>query len=256
MDNQIRSAISKGMRTLCFTEHMDYEYPESPKHDRREGPEFWLDTESYLAGYREFKEKYEGKIELLFGVELGLQPHLVDWNTNYVNQHDFDYIIGSAHTIGRRDPYYPSFYEGRSEREAYEQYFIEAYEDIKLFDDFDSFGHLDYVVRYGPNKNRDYSYETYRELIDPILKLLMEKGIALEINTGGYRKGLGGPNPGRDVIMRYRELGGELITIGSDAHTAETLAADFASAEALLLECGFKNYAVFKGRKSVLYPLG
>ena len=255
MEDMIRTGIDRGLKIMCFTEHMDKDYPLPP--DAKDGdPGFFVDTEAYHKGYLAMKEKYAGKIDLLFVIELGLQPHIVDWNKNYVNQHDFDYIIGSAHTIDRRDPYFPEFYEGRSEREAYEQYFEEALRDILLFDDFDSFGHLDYIVRYGPNKNKCYSYKAYSDHIDPILRTLIEKGIALEVNAGGYRNGLGVPNPDKDVILRYKELGGELITVGSDAHTTENLAKNLDRIEDLLIECGFKNHVIYIGRKPVFYPLG
>lgn len=256
MENQIRSAISKGIKTLCFTEHMDYDYPSKPEKEVDGRPEFFLDTEAYRTRFLELKEKYAGKIELLFGVEVGLQPHIVDWNNNYVNRYDFEYVIGSAHTIDHLDPYYPSFYEGRSEREAYTRYFVQALENLELFDNIDTFGHFDYVVRYGPNKNKEYSYKEYSDLIDPILKILVEKGIALEINTKGYKAGLGEPNPGHDIIMRYKEFGGELVTVGSDAHVAADVGSYFSEAEELLLDCGFKYHAVFKERKPILYPLG
>ena len=253
MANQIEQAISLGLDTLCFTEHMDKDYPPSGKsHD----PEFMLDTDSYHEKYLEMKDRYAGKIRLLFGVELGLQPHLANWCADYVSRYDFDFIIGSVHTVGRMDPYYPSFYEGKSEREAYEQYFEEMLTDLNGFSDFDSLGHLDYVVRYGPNKNKYYSYKEYSDLIDPILQALIDKGIAIEANSGGYRKGLGEPNPCKDVLIRYRELGGELVTIGSDAHTTTSLCNDFPRLEALLQECGFRYHAVYIGRKPELHPLG
>ena len=255
MEDMIKTGIERGLKIMCFTEHMDKDYPPSPD-DKDGDPGFFVDTEAYHEGFLAMKEKYAGKIDLLFGIELGLQPHVVDWNKNYVNQHDFDYIIGSAHTIDRRDPYYPAFYEGRSEREAYEQYFEEALQDIQLFDDFDSFGHLDYIVRYGPNKNKCYSYKAYSDHIDPILRALIDKGIALEVNAGGYRNGLGVPNPDKDVILRYKELGGELITVGSDAHTTESLAKNLDRIEQMLIECGYKYYTIYIGRKPVSYPLG
>ena len=256
MENQIEQAVSLGLETLCFTEHMDKDYPLAPSRDKSAEPEFWLDTEKYRAKYLEMKEKYAGRIRLLFGVELGLQPHLSSWCADYVSGYDFDYIIGSVHTINRMDPYYPAFFEGRSEREAYEEYFDEALSDIQGFSNFDSLGHLDYVVRYGPNKNRDYSYRAFADHIDPILEAIIDKGIALEANSAGYRKGLGEPNPCKDVLVRYKELGGELITVGSDAHLTGSMCNDFARLEALLLECGFKYHAVFEGRKPTLYPLG
>ena len=256
MENQIKQAIALGLDTLCFTEHMDKDYPSDPSREISGKPEFWLDTDSYHDAYLEMKDKYKDRIRLLWGVELGLQPHLFEWCREYVSRYDFDFIIGSVHTIDRRDPYYPAFFEGRSEREAYEQYFEEMIEDINGFSDFDTLGHLDYVVRYGPNKNRDYSYEKYSDHIEPVLKLLIDKGIALEANSAGYRKGLGEPNPCKDVLLRYKELGGKLITIGSDAHTTSSMCNDFERLEALLLECGFRYHAVFEGRKPELYPLG
>ena len=219
-------------------------------------PEFTLDTDAYRAKYLELKEKYSGKIRLLFGVELGLQPHLAEWCADYVSRYDFDYIIGSVHTIGRMDPYYASFFEGRSERAAYEQFFEEALTDIKRFNDFDSLGHLDYVVRYGPNKNKEYSYKEYADLIDPILTKIIDRGIALEANSAGYRKGLGEPNPCKDVLKRYKELGGQLVTIGSDAHRCDSLCCDFPRLEALLRDCGFKYHTVYVGRTPELHPLG
>ncbi len=248
MEDLIKEAISRGLELLCFTEHYDKDYP-------REG-EFVLDTDSYRKKFLEMKEKYRDEITLLFGVELGLQPHLADWLYSYVNQNDFDFIIGSEHNPGNSDPYYPQYFEGRSEEEAYIQYFEETLKNIRLFSDFDAIGHMDYVVRYGPNKNRYYSYEKYRKYIDPILEEIVDRHIALEVNGGGYRHGLGEPNPCRDIIIRYKQMGGELITIGSDAHTPQSLCYEFPRIEALLLECGFKYHAIFKERKPVLYPLG
>lgn len=256
MEDMILEAISRGLDTLCFTEHMDKDYPVYPDRDPSLPVEFLLDTDSYRQGFLEMKEKYRDKIRLLWGVEIGLQPHLAEWNQNYVNQYPFDFIIGSEHNPENRDPYYPAFFEGRTEEEAYAKYFAETFENLELFNDFDAIGHMDYVVRYGPNKNRDYSYEKYSRYIDPILELILKKGIALEINSGGYRHGLGEPNPCKDIIVRYKQMGGKLITIGSDAHTPRSLCYDFERIEPLLRECGFTEYAVFEGRKPRFYPLG
>ncbi len=256
MEALIEEAIRHRLDILCFTEHMDMDYPSDPAKETDGRPEFLLDTDSYREGFLKMKEKYEGKITLLFGVELGLQPHLAAWSEDYAANHDFDFIIGSVHTIGHMDPYYPSFFEGRSEKEAYVSYFEEALLDIRSFSGFNTLGHLDYVVRYGPNRNRYFSYREYADYIDPILEHIIQKDIALEVNSAGYRKGLGGPNPCRDIILRYKEMGGELVTVGSDAHTLQSLCSDFGRVEELLLECGIKYHAVFIGRRPRLYPLG
>ena len=100
-------------------------------------------------------------------------------------------------------------------------YFESILENISAYDGFDVYGHIDYVVRYGPNKNREYSYGRYKDILDEILKKLISMGKGIELNTGGYHYGLGEPNPCTAVIRRYRELGGEIITIGADAHTPD-----------------------------------
>ena len=111
------------------------------------------------------------------------------------------------------------------------------------------YGHLDYVVRYGPEKDRGYCYETYSDLFDRILELLLEKGKGLELNTGGISDGMRDVHPCREVLRRYRQKGGEIITIGSDAHDPAEIAAHFHRAEEVLQECGFRYYTVFENRQ-------
>lgn len=100
------------------------------------------------------------------------------------------------------------------------------------------------------NKNRDYSYEKYHAILDAILRRIIELGKGIELNTGGYHYGLGQPNPCTEIIRRYRELGGEIITIGADAHTPDKIGYDFDKAAQVLHDCGFTYYNVFRGRKA------
>jgi histidinol-phosphatase (PHP family) len=115
--------------------------------------------------------------------------------------------------------------------------------------DFDVYGHIDYVVRYGPNKNRFYTYEKYSDVIDEILRTLIARGKGIELNTAGFKYGLGHPNPTEEILARYRELGGEILTIGSDAHAPEQIAYDFAKVTEILRQAGFRFYTVFTARK-------
>ena len=123
--------------------------------------------------------------------------------------------------------------------------------NLKKIDSFDSLGHLDYVVRYGAHQAEAYSYRKYAEEIDEILKHLISHGKGLEMNMAGMKYGLGFPNPHPDVIRRYKELGGEIVTIGADAHRPEHVAFDYEQAGEILISCGFSYYAEFKGRKPV-----
>ena len=87
-----------------------------------------------------------------------------------------------------------------------------------------------------------------KDILDKILETLIDKEKGIEINTGGLAKGLKEANPCMGILKRYRELGGEIITVGSDAHDTLRIADRFDRAAEMLLECGFKYYTVFEKR--------
>lgn len=244
MKDMITKAISLGMSHLCFTEHLDLDYP------YREGEmlNFHLDTDTYRNEFLAQKKKYENNLTLLWGVELGLQKHILPKLHDYVQTHPFDFIIASSHLCNGGDPYYPDFFDGRKEDDVYEEYFSSILENVKNFSDYDVYGHLDYIVRYGPNKDARYSYEKYRDIFDSILKNIIEHGKGIELNTGGIKYGLKDLHPATSILKRYKELGGEILTIGSDAHTPENLLHHFSRAKAVLEECDFKYYTIFQAR--------
>ena len=105
------------------------------------------------------------------------------------------------------------------------------------------------------NKNHEYSYGRYKDILDEILKKLISMNKGIELNAGGYHYGLGEPNPCIDVIRRYRELGGEIITVGADAHTPDKIAWEFAKTANVLNDCGFRYYTIFKNRSPEFLPL-
>lgn len=245
IEEMVLKGISLGLTTMCFTEHMDMDYVYENPDD---AGMFELNTDSYLYDLARIKEKYAAQIRLLFGVELGIQPHLRRELAVYAKAYDFDFIIASSHLCNRKDPYYPSFYEGRSDEEAYREYFLSILDNLKAFSNFDVYGHLDYVVRYGKTKDAGYGFEKYRDILDPILETLLEKEKGLELNTGALRHQLRDFNPCADILKRYRQLGGEIVTIGSDAHTPEYIASGFEQAAEVLTACGFRYYATFEKR--------
>ena len=248
MEAMIQEGIRLGLPGICFTEHMDLDFP-------GDKPVFLVDLPAYKKTFLSLKEKYKHQIQLFYGLELGLQPHLAKELPLLAASDSFDFLIGSAHIIDRLDPYCPEYFQGRSEQESYLRYFQMLLENLKTFSCFDTCGHIDYVVRYGPAKNKNYSYQAYREILDEILKVLIEKGIGLECNTAGFKYGLGHPNPTEDILLRYHELGGEILTLGSDGHAPKHLAYDFEKAGNLLKACGFRYYTIFKNRKPEFHKL-
>ncbi len=245
--SQIEMSIALGMARICITDHHDMDVV-SPC-------DFHLDLPAYFPAMEKLRAAYQDRIRIEIGIELGLQNHIAPKLLQTSRQYPFDYIIGSCHFIDGFDPYFPEFFHGKTEAQAYRRFFEVTLSRVQTLDCFDSLGHLDYVVRYGPNKNRHYRYEDYRELIDAILLTLIRKGKALECNTGGFHYGLGHPNPCEEILRRYRELGGELLTVGSDAHTPERIGYDFQRARDLLKACGFSCYTVYHRRKPEFLPL-
>ena len=254
MEKVIEKALEKNLPAICITEHMDMDYIVC---EMDPAGKFEVDTDEYQDELMLFREKYAGIIDIYFGVELGLQPHIVQRNAEYIKKYPFDFVIGSNHLCHGQDPYYSSFYEGRRESEAFQEFFESTLENIQLFDDFDVLGHLDYIVRYAPTQNKNYSYSDYSDVIDEILKTLIAKGKGLDINTKALysEPSLGDLNPAKDIIARYHELGGEIITFGSDAHKSECVGLGFETAVEMVKVCGFTRYAQFVQRKPTFYDL-
>lgn len=241
----IQKAIQTGMTYFYLTDHHDIDFPS----EAAGGLDFQLDTSAYLTKLSELKQLYQNQIEIRTGVELGLMNHIADQLDAYVKTYPFDFIIGSSHLVRGMDPYYPDYFKDRSQKSAYLEYFESIYENIKVFQNFDVYGHLDYVVRYGPTKNADWQFQDYSDIFEAILSTLIQNGKGIEINTAGLYKGLGYPHPHKDILTMYKELGGEIITIGSDAHTTEYFGYGFHLAEQLLVSCGFRYYTLFQNRK-------
>lgn len=241
-ETMILSAIEKKLGGICFTDHLDIDYPDEPEL-------FLLDLPNYTSSITTLQDKYANHFPIRLGIELGLQPHLAKLHEDILSQYPFDFVIGSSHVVHGFDPYYPKFYEGRDEKRCYREYFESILENIQIFDNFDVYGHIDYVVRYGPTKNTNYKWNEYQDIIDEILRLLIKKGKGIEINTGGFKYGLGHPNPTEEILSRYHELGGEIITLGADAHAPEYVGYDFEKVPAILKAAGFEYFTIFHKRK-------
>lgn len=251
-------AVRKGLKTICFTDHFD-------KDDLEWGEEGIFDVDAYFVEMQKLQEEYAGKLNIRIGIELGLRTYLKDYYEELTKKYPFDFVIGSVHNVPYKkdaegnilytDPAAEKLFADRTDKEAYHLMMETTLENVRTSDCFQTLGHLDYVVRYGKSREKEYSYTDYADIIDEILKLLIEKEKGLEVNSAGLKYGLPFAHPHPDVLKRYHELGGEIITIGADAHKPEHIAYDFAKAEEILKSCGFKYYTEFFEQKPVFKQL-
>lgn len=244
MEEMILSAIAKGLTSICITEHMDHLFPE-------QYGSFQVDTEACFQEYLRLKAKYGRQIEVLFGLELGMQPGTETYYRELSKQYPFDFLIASQHLTERQDPYYAEFWNGRSAEDGLRSYYQEMLANLRQMPDeaFDTLGHLDYIVRYANKHIPDFITPDCSDLTDEILRTLIAGNKCLEVNTAGLKYGLEHPNPHEDILRRYLELGGTRITIGSDAHRPEHIAYDFDAAASILKELGFTEYTIFRQRR-------
>lgn len=275
MEQMVKQAIRTGLRGITFTDHMDYNFPlEYSKDSTPDCSPFTFDLEQYLTQLHQLEQTYGSEVQLYRGVEIGLKPDAVEKNIELSRDKRLDYIIGSIHLVDDMDPYFPQYWESFGEKNGITAYFETALQNVQhtysasaffhsdersssgkndTFVLIDTFGHLDYIVRYAPSGYRFYSYRMYADLIDEILRVIVDRGISLEVNTSGYKNGGAMPNPNEDIIRRYRELGGERITFGSDAHTADLVAGRFPDAEKIVRNAGFDHYTTFIGHKPTFH---
>lgn len=242
MTDMIEKAISLGLKEIMFTDHMDIDFPDK-------NMPFNLFYPDYSDAVNFYKVMYMKKIDVLIGVEMGLQNHIVRDARMFTEYNPFDFVIGSTHVIDKIDVSDPKFFEGKTKKEAYTKYFENVFENAKAHDCYNVYGHIDYVNRYAPYEDKNISYSDYREIIDEILKVLVDKGKGLDINTSGFRYGEGRPYPQYEILKRFKELGGEIITVGSDAHSPEYIADHFDDAYRMIKEAGFKAISSFRDKK-------
>lgn len=244
MEDVIKRAINIGVRHITFTDHMEFK-----------GDKFSIDFEDYISKIQEYKEKYKKDIELLTGIEVGYQKQAKEEISKILTSYPFDFILCSNHTIDEVSVSDPNFFKGYSKKEAYTKYFQSIIETTNNFKDYDTYGHLDYIIRYGVYNDNSLIYDDFTDVIDELLLNIISSGKGIELNTSGYRYGLDAIHPNINIVKRYKELGGEIITIGSDSHRSLDVCKDFDKAYNMLSYLGFKYVCLYKERIPNFIPI-
>lgn len=252
----VNSAIGKGLAGVCFTDHCDFFVPPMKAQHEEYVPEVF-DVEARNAEIDKVNAKCPQDFHVFKGIEIGVQKSERDKIAAHLEKYSFDEIIASVHYLDDTDPFWGGYYEGKTWRYAYGHYLETLYDEmVWLGDRFDIMGHYDYVTRYAPYPECSILYKDFPDILDSMLRYLAENGKALEINTKTYQDFKGRtPVLEKNILIRYRELGGEIISLGSDSHDADRVGFNFERTAALVSRCGFRYLAHFDKRKPVMLPI-
>lgn len=248
----VKTASQKGLRGICLTDHLDFDAPEGVTEFTFEVPaqQEAIDREVEYLGLNADDGPY-GDFLLLKGVEIGLQDISMPKIRKVLTDYRFDSVIASLHLIDGHDPYFGDYYRPYGYRQAYGHYLEEFARLIRVMPDFDILGHYDYIARYPDYKETTIFYQEFSDALDSILSFLAQNGKTMEINTKTYQLYRGRrPDLDIEVLKRFRELGGEALSFGSDAHEITRLGDRFDWCREMALAAGFRYEVYYRDRKA------
>ncbi len=240
----VEAAERIGLREICFTDHYDFN-------------DVFLGKGDFFT-VEEYHDVYDGlesnKIKIRRGIEFGLTP----WDKSQLDEllalYDFDFVIGSVHCAGGYDPYFEEYWIRSGMDKGFEKYLLHTLECVKAHHNFDVLGHLNYVCKsvYNPTK-KPLQYHDYSDLCDEIMRVIVQKGIGMEINTSGVDR-VGDFLPSIEFMKRFKDLGGEIVTVGSDAHDDTRVGQYIPQALEIVKEV-FGYVCTFEQRKVIYHKL-
>jgi histidinol-phosphatase (PHP family) len=239
------SAIQKGIPEIGLTEHFNLHLIERPVFYQPE--RWWKEIECV-------RKSFEGQLIVRAGIEIGEPHRFPDEVRTLLNRFPYDYAIGSLHYVGDN-----FVFDNRLLRRAGADAFMRPYfrelGEMTREPQFDVLGHLDVPVRNGKPIWGSYDPGRYEELIRVVLQNCIRHGIALDVNSGGFRRPAKNLMPDLRVLQWYREMGGERLTLGSDAHTPAEVGLYLDQALKGIQESGFKYLTQYIKRQPLLLPL-
>ncbi|MBQ2244459.1 MAG: histidinol-phosphatase HisJ family protein [Oscillospiraceae bacterium] len=243
-EDMVRAAVAAGLKEICFTDHIDY-------FADVEVQEWVFDTKVYNDAYDHLEHP---ALKIRRGLEFGIKPYNAPQLREDLKRRHFDFVLGSVHFVDEKDVYYQEFWDGLTVPQAERRYLEETLTCVMAHDDFDVLGHLTYISKARANPApRPVPMEEHRELIDEILRVLAQKGKGMEINTSGVDR-CGDFLPYEPYFRRFKELGGQIVTVGSDAHTASRVG-QYSHRACELLKDIFGYVCTFENREPVFHKL-
>lgn len=268
METQIEQGAAIGLDEMCFTDHVDYgikrdwddplgiEWRDGDNDDGTKYPIANVNYPKYFDKLYRLKEQYKNDITVKAGLEFGIQSHTVGaFQSLYDKYRDkLDFVLFSMHQVEDKEFWTGDFQEGRTRKEYTEKYYDEILKTMKMFKDYSVLAHLDLIVRYDPAGV--YPFDKVKDIVAAILEQAIRDDKGIEINTSSWKYGLSDTQPSRAILRLYRDLGGRIITVGSDAHTKEFLGDHFDDAYAILKdEIGFSEIATFERMQPIFHRI-
>ncbi len=251
-------AVRLGLDELCFTDHVDYGVKQDwdsghPIEYRNGDPLANVDYPRYLEKIKEIQSLYGEKLRIRAGLEFGVQTHTIPLFRSLYHRYPLDFIILSIHQVQDQEFWTQDFQRGKTQQEYNEQYYEEMLSVIQKYKDYSVLGHLDLIVRY--DRHGVYPFQNVKPLVDEILKTAIADGKGIEVNTSSYRYGLSDTTPSVEILKRYKELGGSILTIGSDSHKPEHLGAYLKETQELLKGLGYSYFCTYERMEPVFHRL-
>ncbi len=236
------AARDHGMKEICFADHMDYE------------PGAGIQTMLYdLDAYsREYDDLEIPGITICRGMEFGMNPDNASQLALDAAKRHYDFILGSVHFVGREDVYFAPYWENKTVYEAEREYLQTTLQCVRAHEGFDVLAHLNFLSKSPAAPHpRPLPYGEHREIVDEIFRELVRKDMGLEMNTSGVDRHVGFL-PEREFFIRFKELGGRIVTVGSDAHRPDRPGQYCAEAAAMLKDI-FGYVCTFRDREPVFH---
>ena len=258
MKTVIRDAIAMGMNEICLTDHVDYgvkiDWDCGKQIQYRNGePLANVDYPRYMSEIDRMKRLYGNKIRIKTGLEFGIQKHTIPDFQRLFERYAFDFIILSIHQVENQGFWTQDFQRGRSQKEYQQRYYEEMLAVVRDYKDYSVLGHMDLIARY--DLAGVYPFEKVRPVIEDILRIVIADGKGIEVNTSSHRYGLTDTMPSANILKLYRDMGGRIITIGSDSHKPEHLGAYIRETQALLKSLGYKQFCTFEHMRPIFHDL-
>ena len=246
MEESVQRAIALGLDGLCFTDHLNLIIPQTSDQP---DPNGFLDWQKSYEKIQKVRESYGSRLEILHGMELAELTLDEERGRSFLTAPGIDYLLCAAHMARG----FPDFYWMTFPDLAFCKHIMALYldENIRLakLQLADVLAHIGYPNRYMIHQGFSVDIMDYEGQLRQLFTLMVQSGQGLELNTSGLRQGADMTFPHLPALKLYRACGGEIVTIGSDAHKAKDVGSHIKDGEELLRQAGFRYTTIFRQRK-------